>query len=77
MEAIIATITGWIGVGLMLLAYFLLARNKVKSHSKIYNLMNLVGGVGVLMNSTYNGAWPIAVLNVFWIGVALMAMIKK
>lgn len=77
MEAIIATIAGWIGIGLMLLAYFLLVKKKVKSNSKNYNMMNFVGGIGVLMNSTYNHAWPIAVLNVFWIGVAIMAMIKK
>jgi Na+/proline symporter len=36
--------------------------------------MNLVGAVGLAINSGWNGAWPSAGLNIVWLGIAILAM---
>ncbi len=42
--------TGWIGTILIVLAYFLVSRQYVTGKSKIYQLMNLFGAIGVGIN---------------------------
>jgi hypothetical protein len=36
--------------------------------------MNVVGAIGLALNSGWNGAWPSAGLNVVWLGIALAAL---
>jgi hypothetical protein len=69
-------IMGWIGMFLMILAYYLLSKKKLKSNDISYNILNGIAGVGVLMSSIYVKLWPVAVLNIFWILVAIYSLIK-
>jgi len=73
----IYTIIGWVGATLIILAYFLLSTKKLKSDSIIYSLLNLFGGVGILISAFYAGLWPVVVLNIFWIGIAIFSIYKK
>lgn len=68
--------SGWIAAVLTLLAYGLLAAGRLTGRSIIYHVMNLLGGIGILLNSGWNGAYPSAAINVIWIGIALAALIK-
>jgi hypothetical protein len=71
---------GWIGAGLILLAYLLLSMGKVTGQSALYQGMNIVGAAGFIINGWWHGALPSAVLNVIWMligGVALWRIWAK
>jgi hypothetical protein len=67
-------IAGWSGTVLVLGSYALISSGKLQPRSALYQGMNLVGAVGLAINSGWNGAWPSAGLNVVWLGIALFAM---
>ena len=75
MELLIDAV-GWIAAVLTLLAYGLLAAGRVTGRSVVYHLMNLGGGIGILVNSGWNGAYPSAAINVVWIAIALAALVR-
>jgi Na+/proline symporter len=59
---------------LVLGSYALISSGKLQPRSALYQGMNLVGAIGLAINSGWNGAWPSAGLNVVWLGIALVAM---
>ena len=69
-------IVGWIGMLLIILAYYLLSKKRLKSNDIRYHLLNGFGGVGLLISSAYVKLWPVAVLNIFWTLVAIYSIIK-
>jgi hypothetical protein len=70
------SLAGWIGMFLMILDYFLLSVKKLKFNSISYNLLNLLGGIGVLISSFYAKLWAVVALNIFWIGVAIFSVYR-
>jgi hypothetical protein len=75
----IFSILGWIGGILVILAYFLLATKKLKSHSITYNVLNLVGALAFIISAFAVKFWPSVAINVIWVGIAvyLIITIKK
>jgi hypothetical protein len=69
-------VVGWIAALLILAAYGLLSSGKVDGKSALYHWMNVVGAVGFVINSGYNGAFPSAVLNVIWIGIGIFGLVR-
>ena len=69
-------IAGWIAAVLILTAYALLSAGKLTGKSVSYQLMNIVGAMGFVINTGYNGAIPSAVLNVIWVGIGVWALVK-
>ena len=67
---------GWIGAVLILAAYGLLTAGKLTSRDVAYQVMNVVGAVGFIINSAWNGAWPSAILNVIWVGIGVVALTR-
>jgi hypothetical protein len=67
-------IAGWTGTVLVLGSYALISSGKLQPRSALYQGMNLVGAVGLAINSGWNGAWPSAGLNIVWLGIAVVAM---
>ncbi len=57
-------IIGWIGAILILSVYFLLTLRKLTTESKLYYSLNLLGGIGVVIKSISNFAYPPAVINI-------------
>jgi hypothetical protein len=70
-------VVGWIGATLIISAYALLSSGKVSGDSKLYHYMNIVGAVGFVVNSGWNGAFPSAALNVVWIGIGSYALLQR
>ena len=68
-------IVGWIGAVLILAGYGLLTAGKVTAKSVSYQVMNVVGALGFIANSAWNGAWPSTVLNIIWVGIGVVALI--
>jgi hypothetical protein len=69
-------IAGWIAAVLILAAYGLLSAGKLTGKSVSYQAMNVVGAIGFVINSGYNGAIPSATLNVIWLGIGIAALVK-
>jgi hypothetical protein len=65
---------GWLAAGLILAAYGLLTAGRLKSDSRAYQWMNVVGAAGFIANSGWNGAIPSAALNIVWMGIGVVAL---
>ena len=75
MNTFLVDILGWIGAVALLAAYALISAHKVKSHSWLYQGLNLAGSAGLIVNSTYYGAYPSTFVNIIWSGIAIAALI--
>ena len=69
-------VVGYVGGALILAGYFLLSAGKVTARSVSYQAMNVVGAVGFIANSSWHGAWPSAILNVIWVGIGVVALMR-
>ena len=69
-------VVGWVGALLILAAYGLLSAGKLDAKSPVYQWLNVVGAVGFILNSGWNGAWPSAALNVVWVGIGAVALVR-
>jgi len=70
-------VIGWTGAVLILGAYALLSAGKLRAESVTYQLMNILGAAGFVVNSGWNGALPSAAMNVIWIGIGLYALRER
>ena len=64
---------GWIGAALILGAYALLSAGRLNGRSQTYQLMNVVGAAGFVVNGWWHGALPSAALNVLWLLIGAVA----
>lgn len=69
-------IAGWIGTALVIAAYILVSFKVLPGDSVIYQLMNLLGAMGVLTVSLVRRVYQPAVIQVVWITVALAALLR-
>ena len=69
-------VIGWMGTLAILLAYFLVSFRKISSGSKEYQLLNLFGAMGIILNSAIHRALPSVGLNAAWLLIALFALYK-
>ncbi len=67
---------GWVGTGLIVIAYLLNSNNKISSNSKWYQIINLFGAIFVGVNVFTQQAWPAFTLQVIWGVIAIIALIK-
>jgi hypothetical protein len=69
-------ILGWIGSIEVLIAYGLNVANRLKSNSLAYILLNLTGGIFLIIYSSYYSAFANTFINVVWSVVAIMGLGK-
>ncbi len=72
----IIDVIGWIGSVLVLAAYGLNSYQKIKSDSLLFLLLNLFGGIFLIVYSTYKAAYANTFINVVWVIIAIPALIK-
>ena len=73
-------VLGWIGALLILSAYALISLKKVEGDSLLYQSLNIVGSILLLMNTYYWGAIPSTLVNLIWTiiaGVAIFSIFKN
>jgi hypothetical protein len=61
---------------LILLAYLLLSMGRLTGQSVVYQAMNVAGAAGFIVNGWWHGALPSAVLNVIWMMIGTVALIR-
>jgi hypothetical protein len=69
-------VLGWIGALALLLAYGLISAGRMQADKRSYQSLNLVGSAGLIVNSTWYGAYPSTFVNVIWIGIAIVALTR-
>ena len=73
---LISEVIGWIGALFIISAYFGVSYKKISPVSKTYQIMNLVGAIGVGINAFQQAAWPSFGIQMVWFAVAFIAMIN-
>jgi hypothetical protein len=72
---IFVEVAGWVGTLLVLFAYQRVSL-KGREPGPSFYVMNAVGGAGLVLNGAVNGAWPSVGLNVVWVAVGVVALIR-
>jgi hypothetical protein len=75
-DKLLIDLVGWTGVAALLLAYALVSTRKVAGDSLVYQMLNLVGGAFLIVNSFHYRAFPSVAVNIAWIGIAVYAMAR-
>lgn len=73
---IFVEVFGWVGAVLLLLAYYLSSRGIYPATSKESLIINMIGGLGLMINGAYHRALPSVGLNLVWTVVGVTALIK-
>ncbi len=68
---IVIEVVGWAGAVAVLVAYALVIRTPGAVTGRRYLLLNLGGSAGLAVSGAAHAAWPSAVLNLLWLGLAL------
>ncbi len=69
-------IIGWLGTALILIAYFLISTKKITPGKKIYQWLNIIGAICIIINSLFHRAIPSVGLNIIWLFIAVYGLIK-
>lgn len=73
---ILIDLGGWLGAALLLLAYFLVSTGRVRGASGRYQALNIIGSLLLGGNALYYGAMPSVGIDVAWIGIGVLALVK-
>ncbi len=76
MEKIIIDSLGWIGAFFYLLAYFLVSTKRLAGDAISYQIMNLIGGITLTINTFYYHTLPAMTVNVAWIGISVFTLAR-
>jgi len=74
--SLVINVLGWIGSVAVILAYILVSFNRLKGDSLTFQLLNLVSGIFLLVNTLFWGAYPSSAVNVVWSGIAIFAIAR-
>ena len=74
---LIIDIVGWLGAIVLLAAYGAVSRGITQGTSFKYQLLNAIGSVCLLVNSTYYRAFPSSFVNFIWIGIAIVTILNN
>lgn len=75
-----ADVFGWIGAIALLIAFGFISAGKMTADHGSYQGLNVLGSMGLIVNSTWYGAYPSTGLNIIWIAIAgftLTRILKK
>lgn len=74
MTGLLIEIAGWLGGGMILLGYVLVSTGRLQGRSVTYQMLNLAGSLGFVVNAAWHGAIPPMALNVIWCAIALYTL---
>ena len=67
---------GWIGMILIIGAYFLVSYEFVEGESFLYQIINLIGAISLFYNAYFSKSKPLMALQFAWAIIALIAILK-
>lgn len=69
-------VIGWIGMVLILTAYFLVSFEILSVENIWYQLMNIVGSIGLVLVAYNRKDYQPMTLNIIWILIAIVAILR-
>ena len=69
-------IIGWYGAAAIVVAYALVSFSVITPTDMLYQVLNLTGGIGIIINSFLHKAYPPGILNTIWSIIAIIAILK-
>jgi hypothetical protein len=69
-------ILGWIGTALVISAYFLVSYKRISPTSSLYQVLNLLGVIGVGISVYHKGAWSALTLQIVWGVIAFISLAR-
>ena len=76
MRNIITETLGWYGVVAVVGAYALLSLGILSSNSLTFQVLNLTGAIGIVIDAIDDKNTQPAVLNIIWAIIAIVAIVK-
>jgi hypothetical protein len=73
---VLIDVAGWVGMAWLIGAYALVTAGRIVGPSLTFQLMNLVGGGLLMVNSAWYGAWPSAALNLVWVVIGTTGLVR-
>jgi hypothetical protein len=73
---IIIEIIGWVGSLAVVIAYGMNSYQKLRSDSMVFYLMNLTGGLALIVYTIYKAAYASAFINIVWVIIAVVAIVR-
>ena len=70
----IQEIIGWTGAIFFITAYFLLSIKKLRPEGLPYQLLNIAGGICLVVNSFHTHDYPSVLTNLIWAGIGVFAI---
>jgi hypothetical protein len=74
---ILIDVIGWIGTGLLLMAFFLVSTKRTQGDTGLYQGLNILGSGLLIANSFYYGAFPSVGINIAWIAIATFSLARR
>ena len=69
-------ILGWLGAIGLLSAFALSSLGKLDNKSNLYQVINLISSILLIINAYFNDVIPFVVINTFWGLIALFAIYR-
>ena len=69
-------VIGTLGVGVIVVTYFLLQIDKISSQQFIYSLLNGVGAALILISLYYDFNLPSVIVEAFWLVISVFGILK-
>lgn len=74
---LLVNILGWSGSIMVIAAYGLNSYQRISSDSVVFLLLNLIGGMMLIIYSAYFSAFANTFINVVWVIIAVPALWKR
>lgn len=71
-----AEFCGWYGMIALIVAYFLVSFSWIPADGITFQLLNLTGGVGLLIVAASKGVLQSVILNLFWAIIGITAIVR-
>jgi hypothetical protein len=67
---------GWYGMSALILAYGLVSFEVIQGNGIAYQLLNLSGGIGLMIVAAAKNVLQSVLLNVFWTIIGIVAILR-
>ncbi len=70
-------IVGWVGAIVVIAAFGGVSYGWVDGRSRLYQALNIVGGLLLAVNTAWHRAWPSVAVNIIWTAIAVGALMAR
>ena len=77
MKQMILASIGWLGVVLCTVGYLFLSMNIITAESRVFQLLNILGGLCLVATAVDSDDMPNAVANLLWMFIGVYALGRR